>query len=83
MWDMAVNSMILFARGKLFKNLGSVMLKAILGILITAILFVATVYYLSHGIGWTSVGHIYASAFIAALIGGAIQPFLFKDLKYA
>ncbi len=75
MWEMAKNSMILFARGKLFKNLGSVMSKAMLGILITATIFVVLANFLATG--------IYLAAAISAFIGGAIQPYLFKDLKYA
>lgn len=74
MWDMAKHSMVLFAQGRLFKDVGSVILKSIIGILLTAAIFV----------GLVLVGlHIYASAVIAALIGGFIQPYLFKDLKYA
>ena len=74
MWDMAKNSMILFARGKLFKNIGSVFMNSFIGILLTAIIFV----------GLAFVGlNIWIAAGIAGLIGGFIQPYLFKDLKYA
>lgn len=83
MFEMAINSMILFARGKLFKDLKSVLAKALVGIVITAILFIAATYYLALGMGWTGDGHLYVSAGIAAFIGGALQPYLFKDLKYA
>ena len=83
MFEMAKNSMILFARGKLFKDLGSVIMRALIGIVITAILFVACAFYLSAGMGWTTPGHIYTAAAIAGLLGGALQPILFKDLKYA
>lgn len=83
MFSMAKNSMILFARGKLFKDLGSVIVKAIIGILITALLFLACRYYLFLGMGWEGPGHIWLSAGVAAFLGGALQPYLFKDLKYA
>ncbi len=83
MFDMAKNSMILFARGKLFKDLGSVIMKALIGIVITAILFLASHFYLALGMGWTSAGHYWLSAAIAGFLGGALQPYLFKDLKYA
>jgi len=83
MFEMAKNSMILFARGKLFKDLGSVIGKALIGIILTALLFVAIAYYLAAGMGWTDDGHLYVAAGVAAFIGGALQPYLFKDLKYA
>jgi|GEM_PF-305781 len=83
MFQMAKNSMILFARGKLFKDLGSVIAKTLIGIIFTAILFVGAAYYFSAGMGWTDDGHLYVAAGVAAFIGGALQPYLFKDLKYA
>ena len=67
--------MVLFARGKLFKNLGSVLLNSLIGIIITAGIFLVLIMLAGLNI-WIAAG-------IAGLIGGFIQPYLFKDLKYA
>ncbi|MBL1405672.1 MAG: hypothetical protein COC00_006775 [Rhizobiales bacterium] len=74
MLDMALNSITLFFQGRLFKNIGSVIRMAIIGIIITAAIIVAM-----HFAGLP----LWVSAIIGGAIGGAAQPFLFKDLKYA
>ncbi len=75
MFEMAKNSMILFARGKLFKDVRSVILRSLLGMMVTAALFLL----LALGLDLT----LWASAGLAAFLGGALQPYLFKNLKYA
>lgn len=74
MFDMFFNSISLFLKGKLFKDVGKVFRQTLLGAAITAGLCVAL----------STVGvPMFYSLIIGALLGGAIQPWLFKDLKYA
>ncbi len=74
MLDMFKNSATLFLQGKLFKDLASVMRQLAIGIIIAVILLVALAKLgLSLGL----------AAIISAMITGAVQPYLFKDLKYA
>ncbi len=74
MFDMVMNSIVLFWRGKLFQNLGDVIRQALIGIVITAVLVVVL----------AKVGlSLWLAIVIGSLVGGAIQPYLFKDLKYA
>ena len=73
MLDMFMNSATLFIQGRLFQDTKAVLKMALVGILITTVLCIALS---KSGLGmWASVG-------IAAFIGGVIQPYLFKDLKY-
>ncbi len=74
MLDMVMNSITLFVKGKLFKDVGAVTRQALIGIAITAALLV--------GLSFAPIP-LWAAAAIAGLIGGALQPYLFKDLKYA
>ncbi len=74
MFEMAKNSMILFARGKLFKDVRSVILRSLLGIVITAAFFLLLAFVAPHP---------WIAAFISAFVGGGLQPYLFRDLKYA
>ena len=74
MWAMAQNSIVLFFRGKLFAEPGRAFLQLLVGVVITAVLFV----------GVAKAGSpIWIAALGAGLIGGALQPFLFRNLKYA
>lgn len=74
MWDMAKNSIILFFRGKLFAEPGKAMTQLAIGILITAAVFVAM----------AKIGApLWLAALIAALVGGLLQPFLFRNLRFA
>lgn len=74
MWAMAQNSIHLFFRGKLFAEPGKAMLQLLVGILVTAILFVVL----------AKLGApLWLAVLIAALIGGALQPYLFRNLRYA
>lgn len=73
MWEMAKSSIILFLQGKLFKDPGKVMMQVALGILFTAIVLI--------GLSLASISLIAAAA-AAGFVGGVLQPFLFKNLKY-
>ncbi len=73
MFDMFKNSVILFMRGKLFQDMSAALRQAIIGIVVTALLCILLV---TLGIP------LLISVLIAALIGGGLQPYLFKDLKY-
>jgi hypothetical protein len=73
MWDMALTSMKLFVAGKLFQRPWSVAGKSAIGAALTA---AATVGLVLAGL------HPATAAAAAGLAGGALQPYLFKDLKY-
>lgn len=73
MFDMFMDSATLFVKGKLFQNYKSVFIQMLIGIIVTAVIGVILA---KIGTGlWVAIG-------AAALIGGALQPYLFKDLKY-
>jgi hypothetical protein len=73
MWAMAMNSINLFLRGKLFAEPGKVMRQLTIGALVTAILLIVA----------ARLGApVWAAAILAGLVGGGLQPYLFKDLKY-
>jgi Na+-transporting NADH:ubiquinone oxidoreductase subunit NqrB len=74
MWAMALRSIVLFFRGKLFAEPRKAIVQLLIGILVTAVLFVV----LAKG-GAPS----WLAALIAALVGGALQPFLLRNLRYA
>lgn len=73
MWDMAKSSMTLFFQGKLFSEPGKVYRQTALGAAATALVLVVLAKF-----GMPVV----LAAGLAGLIGGALQPWLFKDLKY-
>jgi len=73
MWSMAITSIGLFFRGKLFANPAQVYRQIAIGVLATAVaLFVLAV----AGVP------VWLAALIAGLGGGMLQPYLFKDLRY-
>ena len=74
MFDMFKSSVALFLQGRLFQDVGSVFRQIIIGIVITLVAFIA-LHFLNNPL-WLSI-------VIASFIGGLIQPFLFKNLKYA
>jgi hypothetical protein len=74
MWAMARSSIVLFFRGKLFAEPGKAIVQLLIGILVTAVLFVVLA-----KVGAPS----WLAALAAALVGGALQPFLFRNLRYA
>jgi hypothetical protein len=72
MLDMLKSSIILFFQGKLFRNPNEVMRQLAIGIGLTIVLFLLLVKFTG----------LLIAAVIAGFIGGAVQPVLFKDLKY-
>lgn len=73
MWEMAKSSIILFLKGKLFADPAKVYRQTAIGALVTAALLVIL----------AKIGvPVIAAAAVAGLVGGAVQPYLFKDLRY-
>jgi hypothetical protein len=73
MWQMTQNSIALFFRGKLFADPGKVIRRLLIGIVVTAVLLIVL----------AKIGApLWLAALVAALLGGGLQPYLFKDLKY-
>ncbi|MBX9649651.1 MAG: hypothetical protein K2X57_21640 [Xanthobacteraceae bacterium] len=73
MWEMTKNSIALFFRGKLFADRVKATRQILIGILVTAVLLVVL----------AKIGvPLWLAALVAALLGGGLQPYLFKDLKY-
>ncbi len=73
MFDMAKSSIILFFQGKLFSDPASAVRQIAIGAGLTALLAVVLA---KLGIPLIAV------AIIVGLLGGALQPYLFKDLRY-
>jgi hypothetical protein len=73
MWEMAITSIGLFFRGKLFANPAEVYRQIAIGVVLTAVvlfsLFVVGV-------------PVWLAALIAGFGGGVLQPYLFRDLRY-
>jgi hypothetical protein len=73
MWEMALTSIGLFFRGKLFANPAQVYRQIAIGIAVTAVVLFAL----------AAVGlPVWLAALVAGFGGGALQPYLFKDLRY-
>jgi tetrahydromethanopterin S-methyltransferase subunit D len=73
MWEVALTSIKLFLAGKLFQHPWSVFRRSVYGAAAAAALTV--------GLALAGL-HVAAAAGVAGLVGGALQPWLFKDLKY-
>ena len=73
MFEMFKNSVVLFLQGRLFQDLGDVIRQALIGIVIAAVIVIALV---KTGLA------LWVAIVISSLIAGAIQPYLYKDLKY-
>ena len=73
MFEMAKNSMGLFFRGKLFADPSKVYRQLAIGIVVTAILLLVVA---------KAGAPLWSAALIAGLIGGVLQPYLFKNLRY-
>jgi hypothetical protein len=72
-WEMAQSSMSLFFRGRLFADPAMVARQLAIGIVVTAILLIVI----------ARIGApLWLAALVAGLAGGALQPYLFKDLRY-
>ena len=73
MWEMAQSSINLFFRGRLFAEPSMVYRQLAIGVLTTAVLLVVVA---------TAGAPFWLAALVAGLVGGALQPYLFKDLRY-
>lgn len=73
MWQMAKSSIILFFQGRLFSEPAKVYRQTFIGAAATAAVLVVLA-----TVGLPLAG----AAAIAGLAGGALQPYLFKDLRY-
>jgi hypothetical protein len=73
MWTMATSSMSLFFRGKLFADPAKAYRQLAIGIAATAIVMI---------VAGSAGAPLWAAALVAGLAGGALQPYLFKDLRY-
>ena len=81
MFEMAKHSIVLFFRGKLFKDKGKAYRQIVSCGMLTAVLFAVVFLFLSSiGLGGEAV---WLAAAIAGFLGGLMQPYFFKDLKYA
>ncbi|MEO0423219.1 MAG: hypothetical protein AAF184_12830 [Pseudomonadota bacterium] len=74
MFDMFLNSVTLFLRGKLFKDLDKVIRQVVIGALVVAALCVA--------LKLAGLSLPIAAA-ASGFTGGLLQPWLFRNLKYA
>lgn len=73
MWSMFLNSAQLFLKGKLFRDQNQVFRQGAIGVVIGILLLVIL----------AKLGApVWLAAIIAGLVSGAVQPYLFKDLKY-
>lgn len=74
MIDMVRNSIGLFLRGRLFAEPGKAYAQLALGVMFTVLCFIAALRFggLPH----------WAAAVIAGFLGGALQPYLFRNLRY-
>ncbi|MEJ2623838.1 MAG: hypothetical protein P8Z80_04655 [Pseudolabrys sp.] len=73
MWQMAIHSIVLFAQGKLFSEPAKVYRQTFVGAAVAAAVLVILA-----KIGVSLV----LAAVVAGILGGALQPYLFKDLRY-
>jgi len=71
MLDMVIHSMKLFFAGKLFRDNWAFFRQLGLGFLVTLVLMV--------GIGWVN---LWLGMVAGGAIGGALVPWLFRDLKF-
>ena len=74
MWDIFLNSLKLFFRGTLFREPKQVLRQWLIGLLVA---LVALVILVKLGLA------IWLAVLLVSLGVGALQPWLFKDLKYA
>jgi len=74
MFDMVLNSIGLFFKGKLFADPAKAYAQLAIGILFTALLLIA-------GLKFAGLPS-WAAAAVAGFFGGVLQPYLFRNLKY-
>ena len=73
MWEMAKSSIVLFLQGKLFAEPAKVYRQTAIGAALTAALLVVLA---------VAGRPVAGAAAGAGIVGGALQPYLFKDLRY-
>ncbi len=73
MFDTFMNSTRLFFAGRLFRHNGMVFVQWLKGFAVCLALLLLLGWFVSPWVG----------VVVAAIVGGLIQPILFKDLKYA
>ncbi|HFD13241.1 MAG TPA: hypothetical protein ENJ32_12350 [Crenotrichaceae bacterium] len=73
MFEMLKDSILLFLKGKLFQNPKKAYTQIAIGAGVTLVVFLIV----------ASISSVLWGAILAGLVGGAIQPRLFRDLKYA
>lgn len=74
MWDLFTNSLKLFVKGKLFREPAAVFRQWLIGFAVAVAIVVLLVKI--GAAAWLAV-------VVAAVVSGGLQPFLFKNLKYA
>lgn len=74
MLEMVRSSVVLFFRGKLFAEPGKAYTQLALGILFTVLVFVGALKF-----GGLPLA---LAAALAGFLGGALQPYLFRNLRY-
>jgi hypothetical protein len=72
MLEMFKSSVALFFKGKLFRDHKAVFRQWLIGFVITLLLLLVIAYFVSPLVG----------VIVASVVGGGLQPYLFKDLKY-
>ncbi|MBS2005353.1 MAG: hypothetical protein JST44_27825 [Cyanobacteria bacterium SZAS LIN-5] len=74
MWDAFLNAVTLFLKGKLFRDFNQVVKQTLIGNAVGAVLMIVL----------AKVGlPLYVVIPLVSIVAGALQPWLFKDLKYA
>lgn len=74
MLEMVRSSISLFFRGKLFAEPSKAYMQLALGVLFTVVLFVAAFKITGHS--------VLLAAALSGFLGGALQPYLFRNLRY-
>ena len=72
MYEMVKSSVILFFQGKLFQNPNEVYRQLGIGIGVTLVVFLVV----------AKLACLPLAGIVAGAMGGALQPYLFKDLKF-
>ncbi len=72
MFEMVKSSAILFFQGKLFQDQTAALRQLAIGIGLTVLVFLIV----------AKLANVVLAGVVAGFVGGAAQPYLFKDLKY-
>ncbi len=74
MWDLFINSVQMFLKGKLFRDNKMVVKQGAIGVMAAVVLIILLGKF---------VVPMWAAAIIGGIVSGALMPYLFKDLKYS